>query len=55
VKSDAYPCHRCGACHHHGKIVPFAWIRHLDWFLVMAARLCGRRHDSFPACHCCRV
>jgi hypothetical protein len=54
-KSDTYPYCRCGARRRHGKIVPFAWIRHLDWFLVMAARLCDQRHSSVPACRCCRV
>jgi hypothetical protein len=29
-KSDAFPCRRCGACHHYVELVPFAWIRQLD-------------------------
>jgi hypothetical protein len=51
VKSDAYPCRRCDARHRHGKMVPYAWIRHPDWFHVVAARLSGQRHGSFLACH----
>jgi hypothetical protein len=30
MKSNAYPCRRCGARRRRGEIVPSAWIRHLD-------------------------
>jgi hypothetical protein len=43
MKSDAYPCLRCHARRHHAEIVPYAWTRHLDWFLVVAARLSCQR------------
>jgi hypothetical protein len=28
MKSDAYPCRRCDARRRHGKMVPYASIRH---------------------------
>jgi hypothetical protein len=48
MKSDAYPCHHCGAFRCHREIVPFSWMRHLDWFLVVV--LVSAASVTAPSC-----